>query len=349
MKLLRLLLFPFSLLYHAITFVRNKLYDLGFFRSIRFPFPVIVVGNLSTGGTGKTPHIEYLISLLKNQYKLAVISRGYKRKSKGFYLVEKHSNATCVGDEPLQLKKKFPNVLVAVDEKRACGIQKTTQLHQETNVVLLDDAFQHRSVTPSFSILLTDYDHLYTSDFTLPTGNLREPISGAKRADVIIVTKCSPQITQEQKRNTIDKLKPQLHQQVFFSFIQYGKWISLNNISSSVDSNTSIFLFTGIANNESLIKYLKENFKEVIIKIFSDHHSFTSNEIKTLKKEFDQINTENKIMLTTEKDSVRLTNVMIEKYLKDTPLFYVPIQIDFDPVVDKKLFDELLLDHVKRI
>lgn len=222
MFLLRILLLPFSLIYGLIVGVRNYFFNNGLLKSVEFKIPVISVGNLSAGGTGKTPHVEYLIRLLKDHFKIAVVSRGYLRKTRGFVLTDINSTVSMVGDEPMQYINKFKNLLVAVDENRNHGIQKLMTSHTELDAVILDDAFQHRYVKPGLSILLTDFHSLYSKDFLLPVGRLRESKKGAKRADIIIVTKTDPVFSPLSKRAVLEQLKPQPHQKVFFSYVTYG-------------------------------------------------------------------------------------------------------------------------------
>ncbi|HPE82501.1 MAG: tetraacyldisaccharide 4'-kinase [Aequorivita sp.] len=312
MNFLRKLLFPFSLLYGGITALRNFLYNKGFLKSKSYDFPVICVGNLSTGGTGKSPMIEFLISFLKDNHKIAVLSRGYKRKTSGYREVIITSSVEEVGDEPLQFKKKYPDITVAVCEDRQTGIKK---LKSMADVVLLDDAFQHRKVKASLNILLTPFDELYMDDCMLPTGNLREPKFGAKRADVIVVTKCPENISNSTMEAVKRKLKPKPHQEIYFSKIGYSseikngaEWKPLSYLK-----NQEFFLVTGIANPKPLVEFLKNkglNFEE---KSFPDHHNFTTAEIEVLKN--------HSLILTTEKDFMRLQPIT-----SATEVYYLPIK-----------------------
>lgn len=315
MKFLRRLLFPFSLLYDLATTIRNKLFDLNILKSRQFSVPVIVVGNLSTGGTGKSPMIEYLIRLFEDNYRIGVVSRGYKRKTKGFLEVETSHSAAEVGDEPLQIKKKFPEIVVAVSEKRAVGIEK---IQKKVDLVLLDDAFQHRYVKPDFTILLTSYGDLYSDDFILPAGNLRESRRGASRADVIVVTKCPPNLSDHERNGIRKKLKPLAKQKVFFSTIAYS-----NEIHSASDAKTLDFLkgrnftlITGIANPTPLVNFLKGKDLEFHHRAFPDHHHFSDPELKELDAQ--------NIILTTEKDYVRL-----QPFLENSHIYYLPIKMSF--------------------
>ncbi len=311
MNLLRKLLFPFSLLYGGITALRNFLYNKGFLKSKLYNFPVICVGNLSTGGTGKSPMIEFLISFLKDNHQIAVLSRGYKRKTTGYREVLKSSVVEEVGDEPLQFKHKFPEITVAVCEDRQIGIEK---LQKVADVILLDDAFQHRKVKASLNILLTSFDKLYSNDCMLPTGNLREPKFGAKRADIIVVTKCPENISDSEIENIKQKLRPKKHQQIYFSKIGYSPEIMNETETKPLGylNDKEFLLVTGIANPKPLVEFLNKEGLNFDGKFFPDHHNFTPSEIKELKKHF--------LILTTEKDFMRL-----QALANDTKIYYLPI------------------------
>lgn len=312
MNFLRKLLFPFSLLYGGITALRNFLYNKGLLKSKMYNFPVICVGNLSTGGTGKSPMIELLVSFLKDEYKIAVLSRGYKRKTTGYREVLAANSVEEVGDEPLQFKKKYPEITVAVCEDRQTGIEKLKNL---ADVVLLDDAFQHRKVKASLYILLTSFDKLYSDDCMLPTGNLREPKCGAKRADIIVVTKCPENMNDSKMEEIKQKLKPKPNQEIYFSKIGYSSEIKNDTESKTLTylKNQNFLLVTGIANPKPLVEFLKNeglNFEE---KTFSDHHNFTTSEFEGLKK--------HRLILTTEKDFMRLQQIT-----SATEIYYLPIK-----------------------
>ncbi len=322
MKVIRYLLFPFAILYNIVTFIRNFCYDIGFFTSTSFQLPVIVVGNLSTGGTGKTPQIEYLIRLLKDKYKVGVLSRGYKRKTKGFLLLNDTHNAEDVGDEPLQFFLKFKGIRVAVDANRTAGIQQLiTNVNPE--VILLDDAFQHRKVKAGYYILLTKFDELYANDFLLPTGNLREARRGSDRANSIIVTKCPENLSDEQQVFIKKQLKPKANQKVYFTSIGYNESLQGDqNILLSQLKNTELVLVTGIANPKPLLVFLEERqikFKHIN---FSDHHNFTAKDIDKINTIYKSIPTKDKLILTTEKDYMRLQG-------KVSNLLYMPIETKF--------------------
>jgi len=338
MKFLRLLLFPFAIIYDLITRIRNYFFDSGIFKSTSFTIPVIVVGNLSVGGTGKTPQIEYLIRLLKNKFEVAVLSRGYKRKTEGFVLLDKKHKAIDVGDEPLQYFKKFDAISVAVDANRVNGIHQLIS-QKSTEVILLDDAFQHRKVKANFYILLTKYNDLYVDDFLLPSGNLRESKSGAKRANVILVTKCPSNLSIIEQQKITKKINSNKNQNVFFTSISYA-----NNLKGSLDILISnliayeVLLITGIANPNPLLEFLSsKNISFEHLK-FADHHHFSDEEIKHIKSEFEEIKSKNKLILTTEKDYVRLSE-------KLENLSYLEIETQFLEHQSQK-FDELILNSL---
>ena len=314
---MRKILFPIVPLYHTVTWFRNRCYDTGIFKSKQYNFPVICVGNLSVGGTGKTPMIEYLIKLLKNENTVATLSRGYKRKSKGFQMANNRSSASTIGDEPFQFYQKFEDIIVSVDSDRQNGIAELSKITNPPDVILLDDAFQHRKVKAGFNVLLTTYDRLYVNDFVLPTGDLREPKSGAKRADIIVVTKCPDNLITEAKIKVVNLLKPLTSQPVFFSRIIYSKTMhSAQNSKPILDIKNDMFtLVTGIANPTPMLNYLTTegcNFNHLN---FKDHHNFTDVEIELL-------NTKS-LVLTTEKDFTRLKG-----RVDASILYYLPIAVE---------------------
>ena len=334
MNLLRKLLFPFAIVYGLITSIRNFLFGTGIRKSYSFDIPVIAVGNLSVGGTGKTPQIEYLIRLLSDKYKIATLSRGYKRQSRGFILAKAGTNAKILGDEPFQFFQKFPSIQVAVDADRKNGIEKLLSHSIKPEVILLDDAFQHRNVKAGFYILLTSYVDLYSDDFVLPTGNLRESRSGAKRADVIIVTKCPFNLSLDEQNNIKKRLKVAINQELYFTFIAYDDFIYAENRKVTVNQIQSAtkLLVAGIAKPESFFAYLQNN-NDVCLS-FPDHHNFTDKDILEIKKL-----AQNNSIITTEKDYVRLKGS-----LPSEQLFYLPIQSSF--VSESKNFDKTILDYV---
>lgn len=313
MKKPRKLLYPLSLIYQGITDIRNFLYDKRILESKSYDLPLIVVGNLNTGGTGKSPMVEYLLSFLTIEYKVATLSRGYKRKSKGFHMVEITDNVSDTGDEPLQFKHKFPEAIVAVDANRREGITKLRK--KNPDVILLDDAYQHRKVKAGMNILLTAYDDIYRADPVLPAGNLRESRKGAQRADLVVVTKCPEIISAEEMKSISEELKLHKNQQLYFSKIGYSEKIYGKNGSVVLDkiNEKEFVLVTGIANPKPLIKYLKSKNIQLEHLKFPDHHSFSTSEIQGLDK-YSKI-------LTTEKDYMRLKDTILSE-----KLFYLPIQ-----------------------
>ena len=340
LKLLKYLLFPFSFLYNAITSIRNFLFDKGILSSTSFDLPVISVGNLTMGGTGKSPHTMYLIELLKPHHKIAVLSRGYGRKTKGYLLANENSDAKQMGDEPYQYYKRYgKEISVAVCENRVLGIKNLiAQVNPE--VVLLDDAFQHRKVNPSFSILLTEYDKLFTKDFVFPMGNLRESKKGYKRSHLIVVTKCPENLSEFEKNRIKTELKIEAHQPLFFSSIKYANQLISNNgtIDITEIKNKKILLITGIANPKPLVEELKKYSHEIEHLKYPDHHNFSKKDIKNIVEVYHSLG-ENKVMITTEKDFMRLEK---EAVLKEF-LYYLPIQISID---NKENFDTILLKQI---
>ena len=314
----RKILYPFSILYGSVMRLRNEFYDRGVFASKSFDLPVIAVGNLSMGGTGKTPMVEYLTRLLKDNYQVATLSRGYRRKSSGYIFLTGTESATEVGDEPLQFKNKFPGVMVAVDESRSHGIEELLKEDLKPQVVILDDAYQHRSVKAGFYILLTSYSKLYRKDLVLPAGNLREPATGAKRANVIVVTKCPEDLLLEEQMDIIKKIKPGKGQEVFLAGIAYGEQVLGRNRSLEIKDlqKTHFTLVTGIANPQPMVKYLEAQGLKFDHKAYKDHHNFTEAEIRELQHE--------ELIITTEKDYMRLRNEISRE-----KIFYLPIKHQF--------------------
>lgn len=334
MNLLRKILFPFAILYGFITSIRNFLFDKGILKSYSFDVPIIAVGNLSVGGTGKTPQIEYLIRLLSPKYKVATLSRGYKRQSKGFVLANSNSNAEILGDEPFQFYTKFKNILVAVDVNRKNGIEQLLSQPINPEVILLDDAFQHRKVKAGFYILLTSYGDLYSDDFMLPTGNLRESRNGAKRANLVVVTKCPATLSLEEQNKIAAKLKLESNQELYFSFIDYDELVYSEDKTMKVSEikNVDKLLLAGIAKPNPFFAYLQSENDEKLV--FPDHHHFTENDINDIKNK-----SQNKIIITTEKDFVRLKG-----RLPNEQLFYLPIRSSFLSASDN--FDKTITNYV---
>ncbi|PZD76778.1 tetraacyldisaccharide 4'-kinase [Mesonia sp. K7] len=330
MQILRKLLFPLSLIYGIVTAIRNFLYDQNILKSYSYDLPVITIGNLSTGGTGKSPIVEFLVDFLKKGRQIATLSRGYGRKTKGYRIVNPNDLAKNVGDEPLQFKTKFPEITVAVCEKRKIGIENLQKEFPNLELIILDDAFQHRQVTAGFQILLTAYDSLYCDDFLLPTGNLREPKSGAKRADVIVVTKVPDALNEGEKNNIKNKLKLEANQELFFSQIAYADFFKNTTQQLDFASLHKFTLVTGIANPKPLVKFLEQQNFTFEHMAFSDHHHFSEKEIQGLKKH-------NKIV-TTEKDFMRLQN-----HFSEDQLYYLPITTKINREED---FQQIILDYL---
>lgn len=333
MMLLRKILFPFSILYGLITSIRNFLFDKGILKSYSFDLPIIAVGNLSVGGTGKTPQIEYLIRLLSPNYRIATLSRGYKRKSEGFVLADENSDASILGDEPFQFYKKFPNIQVAVDADRRNGIERLLKISQP-DIILLDDAFQHRKVKAGLYVLLTAYGDLYADDFILPAGNLRESRNGEERAKIIVVTKCPPDLSAKEQDRIQKKLKIDSDQKLCFTSIAYDEFVFSEEKQLSVSEIKPVdkLLLAGIAKPEPFFAYLQS--ENDVILTFPDHHHFTEKDIAEIKNK-----AQDKKIITTEKDFVRLRG-----RLPDSQLFYLPIKSHF--ISGGNDFDKTILNYV---
>ncbi|WP_148373263.1 tetraacyldisaccharide 4'-kinase [Bacteroides bouchesdurhonensis] len=355
-------LYPVSWIYKSVVAMRNKLFDWGVFQSKSFNVPVICVGNLAVGGTGKTPHTEYLIELLRDKYQVAVLSRGYKRRTSGYVLATPQSTVKTIGDEPYQMHTKFPSVTLAVDENRCHGIEKLLRLKEPAvDVILLDDAFQHRYVKPGLSILLTDYHRLFCDDILLPAGRLRESINGKNRAQIVIVTKC-PQDIKPIDYNIITKrLNLYPYQQLFFSSFRYGNLrpvFSQNDsdsitgdsrnkevpLSSLTDAN--ILLVTGIASPTPMLERLKEYTQNIDLLSFGDHHDFSHRDIQLVKERFNKLKGEQRIIITTEKDATRLLHhPAVNEELK--PFIYaLPIEIEILQNQQDK-FNQHIINYVR--
>lgn len=339
MNVLTILLYPFSVLYDAVTSIRNRLYDTGIRPSARFGIPLVGVGNLSVGGTGKTPMIEYLIRLLSDGYRLATLSRGYGRKTKGIRIASEKESAVTIGDEPMQFYRKFADkAVVAVGEDRALAVPYILHSHPEVNVILLDDAFQHRRVKPSFQILLTAYNHLFVEDYLLPAGRLRESKRGAMRADVIVVTKCPANISDDEMISIESSIRRYSKKAVFFTSICYGSVLPSNGIASYKPDR--VILVTGIANPGPMDEYLRKNYEVVRQFSFPDHHAYSPQDLETV---CDAAAAENAAVVTTEKDLVKIEVGVFQR--RSVPLYYLPIEIEF--LKDGKEFDEMVLNAVK--
>lgn len=328
LKPLRILLFPLSLIYLLMIMLRNRLYDKGIFKSASFNLPLICVGNIATGGTGKSPMTEYLVKELRTHFKIATLSRGYKRKTSGYAMANENSTALEIGDEPMQFHLKFPDVPIAVGEARIEAIPQLLHDRPDTQAIILDDAFQHRAVLAGMNIVLTDCSNLYTRDWYLPTGDLRDEKKSVERADIIIVTKCKPGLSLQEKEAIVEELEPLAHQAVFFTSIRYGQpYHILSKKIAHVSPQGEVLLVTGIANPGPLKTLLQEKSGAYYQMAYNDHHIFTIDDLKDIQKRFGSINAGKKIILTTEKDAVRL--VKFEQVLADMPLYVVPIELEF--------------------
>lgn len=350
MVFVKIILFPVACLYGLFMELRNKLFDWKILPSKSFDIPVISVGNLSAGGTGKTPHTEYLAGLLKDHYRVAILSRGYRRKTKGFILVGSEHTAGDIGDEPVQYYRKYPEIVIAVDESRKRGITRILSEKPDTEVILLDDAFQHRYVKPGQSILLTDYHHLYSGDYLLPTGLLRERSKGAGRADIIVVTK-TPRVLSPITRRSIEKeLKIKPYQKLYYSYVDYESPVPLRacgNLPVASPKYNYIIMVAGVANSYPLQEYLKSICNELTVIDFKDHHDYTAADFGKILKEFDSIISKDKVIFTTEKDATKLDKEEFSPFLEKLPVYYVPIRIRFHDC-DQLKFEKLIVDYVQK-
>lgn len=347
--IVKLLLYPLSLAYGFIVSVRNWLFDMHILKSQEFQIPVISVGNITVGGTGKTPHIEYLAELFSDEYKVAVLSRGYKRKTSDFLIAGENTPVSAIGDEPWQIRQKYPNITVSVDANRVRGIQKLVQTVPDLDIILLDDAFQHRYVKPGINILLIDYSRPLYNDHILPLGWLREPAKERYRADVILITKSPQKIAPIDKRLMMDKLALSPNQHVFFTSIQYLEPKPLLGGNEPVTFNKlaenpySILLVAGIANPDPLIAEMTRHSQNIKQVLFPDHHDFTQDDLKKIQDEFESLPGENKIVVTTEKDMARLKEIT---YLDFRHWYYIPVKITFHPG-EAELFSKYIFHYVR--
>lgn len=347
-SLISYILYLTSKPYHLLLNIRNKAYDWGIFKSEQSAIPSIVVGNLTLGGTGKTPHIEYFIRLYQKQYQIATLSRGYKRKTTGYHLATAESTAADIGDEPYQLKQKFPEITVAVGEKRVAAIQQLAKDRPETQLVLLDDAFQHRALKADVYLLLTDYHRLFTRDALVPAGRLREPKSGYRRADVIIVTKCPTTLSTSEKQNIIQEIQPFPKQKILFSYLKYGNPYAFTRKRNIFvwKQEMDVLLLCGIANPNPLTNYLEQKVTTVYPCFFPDHHTFSKKDLETITQQFQQISNQQKVIITTEKDAARLQKHQQYFNKQQLPIYCLPIEVVFleEEEVNLKSFLNLKLN-----
>jgi len=344
-----IILYPLSIIWRLFTDFRNFLYDKKILKSCKFDVPVICIGNITVGGTGKTPHSEYLIKLLKEKFKVTLLSRGYKRNTNGFLFAGPNSVTADIGDEPLQVSRKFPGVTVAVDSDRVRGVKKILSRKPETDVIILDDGFQHRRITPGLSILLSDFARPLSRDHLLPYGNLRESRGNINRAHVILITKTPENLSEKEQRRSESELGRLSVQKVFFTAFRYRDPVPVfDKISpESLTSNLpecGILLITGIANPEPLYEHIRKNCKEIIHLPFGDHHNFTRRDIEKINYALNSLGTEKKYVFTTEKDAVRLREMSGISEPLLSSLYYVPVEIRFLNDRDEE-FNNLIIDY----
>jgi tetraacyldisaccharide 4'-kinase len=350
-----ILLYPISLIYGAVTGFRNFLYNTGMLQRHEFRLPVICVGNITVGGTGKTPHTEYLVGLLSKNFRVATLSRGYLRKSTGFRIASSSDDMNSIGDEPLQIHKKFPEVTVAVDRDRVNGVKSILKEKPETEVIILDDGFQHRSITPGLTVLLTDFNRLMINDHLLPYGRLRENVSNMSRADIILITKSPENISPIQRRIIVKEINKAPYQNLYFTSFEYCDPIPVfsHNAGQSLSfagqnkEKCGIVLLTGIANPLPLKDYLTGFFKEIIHLSYPDHHKFTEKEISKVSGAFHNLVSTDKFIITTEKDAVRLREFTNIAEIIRASAYYVPVEIKFLNN-DKDEFDNLIFEYVRK-
>lgn len=345
-------LLPLSWLYGLGVRLRNKLFELGILKSRSFDTPVISVGNITVGGSGKTPHVEYIISQLKDKMKVAVLSRGYKRKSKGYVLADENTEMKAIGDEPFQIKNKFKNIYVAVDKDRCHGIERITtdEETKDTDVILLDDAYQHRYVKPGINILLIDYHRLIIYDKLLPAGRLREPQNDKSRADIVIITKCPKDLKPMEYRVIIKAMNLYPYQNLYFTTLEYDElrpiYCGESRRLDSINENDNILLLTGIASPKQMIYDLKQYTKNITPLTFADHHQFTDKDIEQINETFRSMPAP-KMIITTEKDNARLFGM---KGLSDEVrhnIYVLPIRIKF--MLDKEEeFNNKIIGYVQK-
>ena len=345
-----IILYPFSIIWRLITDFRNFLYNSKLLKSFEFEVPVICIGNITVGGTGKTPHSEYLIELLRKKFNIALLSRGYKRKTKGFHFAVPGSGIADIGDEPLQISRKFPDITVAVDGDRVRGVKKILAGKPETEAIILDDGYQHRSITPGLSILLSDFGRPISPDHLLPYGNLRESAGNINRADIILITKTPVNLSEKEQRLSESGLGRLSGQRVFFTALCYRDPVPVfDKISpESLTFNLpecGIVLITGIANPKPLYDHIRKSCKEIIHLPFGDHHNFTRRDIEKINNARNSLGTEKKYVFTTEKDAVRLREQSGINEPLFSALYYIPVEIRF--LNDKEEeFENLIIDYV---
>jgi len=343
------------MLYGIGTGVRNWLFDKKILSITAFSIPIISVGNLSVGGTGKTPHTEYILRLLQQDIKVALLSRGYKRQTKGFFIANENSDAITLGDEPFQIYRKFTTITVAVDEKRVHGVQELLKFEPDIEGVVLDDAFQHRYIKPGLSILLTDFNHLYTRDHLLPAGRLREFKSGNSRANIIVVTKCPDDISEIEFNRVEAELKPAAHQTLYFSKYIYSElapvFPTVENehwtYNRIINKDVTVLLVAGIVNPQTIVEHLRKFSHRIETIFYKDHHAFLIQDLVEVLKRFENIKTANKIVLVTEKDAARLVNHQFYPEKLKPITYAIPIEVKILRN-QEKLFNQKIQDYVTK-
>jgi tetraacyldisaccharide 4'-kinase len=321
---IRILLFPLSLIYALIVKVRNWFFDRRILPSASFNLPVICVGNLAVGGTGKSPMVEWMVAGLRDRFAIAILSRGYKRKTRGYALAGETSSALDIGDEPMQFYHKFPDVAVAVGEERMVAIPQLLHDRPGTQAIILDDAFQHRAVKAGLNILLTDYSNLFTRDWWLPSGDLRDAPSSYRRADIIVVTKCREDLTDDGRREIAAEIRPLSHQRIFYTAIRYDHPYHITRRTPAViDDRVEVLLVTGIANPAPLKQWLNDRSRTYYELAYSDHHIYSIDDLQAILRRFNSITATDKLILTTEKDAVRL--IKFRQELEAWPFYVLPI------------------------
>ena len=330
----KILLFPLGIIYHAVTAGRNLLYDVNLKKSTAFNIPIIGIGNIAIGGTGKTPHTEYLIRLFQKDYNIATLSRGYGRTTTSYTEAKITSTSKEIGDEPAQYKRKFPSINVVVENKRVKGVQQLLKNHPNTNLVLLDDAYQHRAIKAGLNIVVTDYNNPLANDYLLPAGNLRESKRGIKRADIVIVSKCPDNLSEAEQTKLKKALNFHSPDSIYFTKVQYGKiyHVFTNDVLTLPTKQIDVVLVSGIGKPKPLQAYVQKEFNTMIPLAFADHHEFSNSDIKTIVKAFNDLKSEQKIILTTEKDASRLLNI---KELSQLPIYCLEIEVAFLNKKDK--------------
>ena len=347
-----ILLYPLSWIYGLVVYFRNQMYDMGLLRSTEFDVPVISVGNITVGGTGKTPQIEYLVNLFHEKYVVATLSRGYKRKTKGFRIVESSSKALEVGDEPLQIKNRFPGITVSVCENRVSGVKKLLDPVNSKipDVVLLDDAFQHRRITAGINILLIDYNRQIKNDALLPAGRLREGMAQMRRANIIVFTKCPNEITPIMRRILQKDVRLKAYQSLFFTTLSYGNIepaFSAHQLDKSfyTEKSYTLFILTGIANPDLIQTHLKQFSKKTEMVSFPDHHYYSESDIQSVMNKFEALKSDKKIIITTEKDLMRLKDITELPYDFKSNLYYLPVKVKFLDGEENE-FNKKILNYV---